>query len=138
TVGDAHPWDVDDPFLYTVTATLSDDGGPVDEFIVRTGCRPFEARAGCSPLTGRGISLRSTHTGNPYPLGQQVPPRPAFIRQDLIHAKAAGFNMVRFIAGLGRPDQLAFCDEIGLLVYEEPASSWLLADSPQMADRFDR
>src|SRR6202012_2550511 len=42
------------------------------------------------------------------------------------------------ISGLGRSDQLAFCDEIGLLVYEEPASAWLLGDSPQMAGRFDR
>jgi hypothetical protein len=138
TVGDVHPWDVDDPFLYTVTVTLSDDRAPADEVIVRTGFRTFAVRDGWFHLNGRRIYLRSTHTGNHYPLGQQVPPRPAFVRQDLIYAKAAGFNMVRFIAGLGRPDQLAFCDEIGLLVYEEPASSWLLADSPQMATRFDR
>jgi hypothetical protein len=138
TVGDVHPWDTDDPFLYRVTVTLSDGGPPLDESTVRTGFRQFDVRDGYFHLNGRRIYLRSTHTGNHYPLGQQVPPRPAFVRQDLIYAKAAGFNMVRFISGLGRPDQLAFCDEIGLLVYEEPASAWLLADSPQMADRFDR
>jgi hypothetical protein len=138
TVGDVHPWDVDDPFLYRVTVTLSDGAGPLDEHVVRTGFREFGVRDGWFHLNGRRIYLRSTHTGNHYPLGQQVPPRPAFVRQDLIYAKAAGFNMVRFISGLGRPDQLAFCDEIGLLVYEEPAAAWLLGDSPQMADRFDR
>ncbi|HEY6498052.1 MAG TPA: glycoside hydrolase family 2 TIM barrel-domain containing protein [Streptosporangiaceae bacterium] len=138
TVGDVHPWDVDDPFLYRVTVTMSDGGPPLDETTVRTGFRQFDVRDGYFHLNGRRIYLRSTHTGNHYPLGQQVPPRPAFVRQDLIYAKAAGFNMVRFISGLGRPDQLAFCDEIGLLVYEEPASSWLLADSPQLAGRFDR
>ena len=138
TVGDVHPWDVDDPFLYSVTITLSDGGPPLDERQVRTGFRRFEVRDGYFHLNGRRIYLRSTHTGNHYPLGQQVPPRPGFVRQDLIYAKAAGFNMVRFISGLGRPDQLAFCDEIGLLVYEEPAAAWLLADSPRMADQFDR
>ncbi|HEY2240945.1 MAG TPA: glycoside hydrolase family 2 TIM barrel-domain containing protein, partial [Streptosporangiaceae bacterium] len=138
TVGDVHPWDVDDPFLYRVTVTLSDGGPPRDESTVRTGFRQFDVRDGYFHLNGSRIYLRSTHTGNHYPLGQQVPPRAAFVRQDLIYAKAAGFNMVRFISGLGRPDQLAFCDEIGLLVYEEPASAWLLADSPQMASRFDR
>jgi glycosyl hydrolase family 2 len=138
TVGDVHPWDVDDPFLYTVTVTLSDGGPPLDESTVRTGFRQFDVRDGYFHLNSRRVYLRSTHTGNHYPLGQQVPPRPAFVRQDLIYAKAAGFNMVRFISGLGRPDQLAFCDEIGLMVYEEPTSAWLLADSPRMADRFDR
>ncbi len=138
TVGDVHPWDVDDPFLYAVTVTLSDGGPPLDETMVRTGFRHFDVRDGYFHLNGRRIYLRSTHTGNHYPLGQQVPPRPAFVRQDLIYAKAAGFNMVRFISGLGRSDQLAFCDEIGLLVYEEPASAWQLGDSPQMAGRFDR
>jgi hypothetical protein len=136
TVGDVHPWDVDDPFLYAVTVTLSDGGRPADEVIVRTGFRTFDVRDGFFHLNGRRIYLRCTHTGNHYPLGQQVPPRPAFVRQDLIYAKAAGFNAIRFISGLGRSDQLAFCDEIGLLVYEEPTSAWLLGDSPQMAERF--
>ena len=31
TVGDVHPWDVDDPFLYRVTVTMSDGGPPLDE-----------------------------------------------------------------------------------------------------------
>jgi hypothetical protein len=137
-VGDVHPWDVDDPFLYAVTITLSDGGQPVDEVIIKTGFRSFYVRDGFFHLNGRRIYLRSTHTGNHYPLGQQVPPQPAFVRQDLLYAKAAGFNAVRFLSGPARSDQLAFCDEIGLLVYEEAASSWCLADSPQMADRFDR
>ncbi len=137
-VQDVRPWDLDDPFLYTVSVTLLEDGQPADEVAVKTGFRSFCVQAGFFYLNGRRIYLRSTHTGNHYPLGQRVPPRPEFIRQDLVYAKAAGFNTVRFISGLGRTDQLAFCDEIGLLVYEEAASSWCLADSPQMAERFDR
>jgi hypothetical protein len=49
-----------------------------------------------------------------------------------------GFNMIRFIAGMGTRYQLDLCDEIGLLVYEESYAGWLLGDSPKMAERFDR
>jgi hypothetical protein len=55
----------------------------------------------------------------------------------MLNTKAAGFNMVRFIAGVADPAQLDFCDELGLMVYEECLASWLLVDSPKMAERFD-
>ena len=46
--------------------------------------------------------------------------------------------MIRFIAGIAHPWQLDACDEIGLMVYEESLAGWCLADSPAMAQRFDR
>jgi hypothetical protein len=95
-------------------------------------------RDGWFELNGRRIYLRSTHTGNHYPIGQVVPQDPALVRQDLVYAKAAGFNTVRFIAGVAREDQLDFCDEIGLMVYEETRASWMLGDSPRMGEHFDR
>lgn len=52
-------------------------------------------------------------------------------------AKAAGYNAVRFIAGMAYPEQLDFCDEIGLMVYEECYAAWVLGESPEMARRFD-
>ena len=48
-----------------------------------------------------------------------------------------GFNAVRFIWGGATPRQLDFCDEIGLLVYEESYASAPIADGPKMAERFD-
>ena len=105
---------------------------------MRTGFRELRVRDGWFELNGRRIYLRSTHTGNHYPMGQAVPPDPAFVRQDLVYAKASGYNTVRFIAGVAREDQLDFCDELGLMVYEETRASWLLGDSPRMAEHFDR
>lgn len=133
-------WDVDDPFLYLVQARLEPAGGGevVHEVVVRTGFRELCVRDGYFSLNGRRIYLRSTHTGNHYPIGQIVPVNPAFVRQDLIYAKAAGFNTVRFLSGPARDDQLSFCDEIGLMVYEEATASWGLAGSPRMAEHYDR
>jgi hypothetical protein len=139
-LGEIKPWDIDDPFLYLVRVRLEPEAGgaAVDERSVRTGFRELRVRDGWFELNGRRIYLRSTHTGNHYPIGQAVPQDVALVRQDLVYAKAAGFNTVRFIAGVGREDQLSFCDELGLMVYEEARSAWLLADSPRMAEHFDR
>src|SRR5439155_12118850 len=75
---------------------------------------------------------------NHVPHGVIVPEKPDFLRRDLIYAKASGFNMVRFIAGVGMPEQFDLCDELGLMVYEESIAAWKLGDSPKLAERFDR
>jgi hypothetical protein len=138
--GEVRPWDIDDPFLYLVRVRLEREGSvpSQDERALRTGFRELRLRDGWFELNGRRIYLRSTHTGNHYPIGQVVPQDPALVRQDLVYAKAAGFNTVRFIAGVAREDQLDFCDEIGLMVYEETRASWMLGDSPRMGEHFDR
>ena len=137
---DLKPWDVSDPFLYLVRVRLEPKHGgeAADERSIRTGFRELRIRDGWFDLNGRRIYLRSTHTGNHYPIGQAVPQDPALVRQDLIYAKAAGYNTVRFIAGVAREDQLSFCDELGLMVYEETRAAWLLGASSRMAEHFDR
>jgi hypothetical protein len=139
-LGEVRPWHVDDPFLYLVRVRLeaAEGGATKDERIVRTGFRQLRVRDGWFELNGQRIYLRSTHTGNHYPIGQLVPQSPALVRQDLVYAKAAGFNMVRFIAGVAREDQLDFCDELGLMVYEETHAAWLLGSSPRLGEHFDR
>ena len=134
-------WDIADPYLYRAVVDLAVVGEPSDPGhirVVRFGFRDFRIVDGFFELNGRRVFIRSTHTGNHYPVGQLVPTDPDFYRRDFVYAKAAGFNMIRFVAGMAWPEQLDFCDEIGLLVYEETLASWLLADSPRMAEHFDR
>lgn len=139
----AHPWDLDDPFLYRVTAhlrTLDDGRGShplVHDRAVRVGFRDFRVVDGYYRLNGRRLLVRSSHTGNHFPISQVVPPTPDLVRRDLLNAKASGFNMLRFMSGLPLPDQLDCADEIGLLIYEEPMVSWLLQDSDAMVQRYD-
>ena len=71
-------------------------------------------------------------------MGLQLPPDPDMLRRDLLNVKVMGFNAIRFIAGMATRYQLDLCDEIGLMVYEEPYGSWCLADSPKMKERYDR
>ena len=106
---------------------------------MRFGFRELRVDRGFFRLNGRRIFLKSSHTGNHCPIGVIVPPAsaPDLLRKDLLYMKACGFNTVRFISGVAHPYQLELCDEIGLMVYEEDLSAWLLADSPKMAERFD-
>ena len=133
-------WDLDDPYLYRVTARWeAAPPGSSDERSVRCGCRDFRVKDGYFRLNGRRLLVRSTHTGNHSPGGQVVAPpsAPDLLRRDLLYAKSCGYNMVRFIAGVGHPYQLDLCDEIGLMVYEESLAGWCLEDSAEMGRRFD-
>lgn len=136
-VGDVRPWSIEDPYLYRVHAAILADG-VIDDRSVRTGFRDFRVTDGWYRLNGRRVLLRSAHTGNHMPIGQTVAPTPDLVRRDLLMAKAAGFTMLRFMAGLAWQVQLDLADEIGMLIYEEPMSAWLLRDSPRMAERFNR
>ncbi len=132
-----HLWSLDDPYLYRVTVKLESEGR-INERSVRCGFREFCFKDGYFHLNGRRIFLRSAHTGNHYPIGMQIPHDMELLRRDLYYAKTMGFNMVRFIAGMAWQLQLDFCDELGLMVYEESYAGWCMEDSPQMAERFDR
>jgi len=138
-VENPHRWDLNDPFLYRVTARVSRDrSNSLDEQSVRCGFRDFRFQDGYFRVNGRRIFLRGSHSGNSCPVGLQFPPDPDMLRRDLLNVKVMGFNAIRFIAGMPTRYQLDLCDEIGLLVYEESYAGWLLADSPKMAERFDR
>jgi hypothetical protein len=133
TIAHPHCWNLDDPYLYHLSAQLKGH-----TYAIRFGLRDFRVIDGFFQVNGRRIFLRSSHTGNNFPIGQIVPPTPDLMRRDLLMAKATGFNCVRFIAGAAWPQQLDFCDEIGLMVYEECYASWVLEDSPHLTERYER
>ncbi|MBM3242244.1 glycoside hydrolase family 2 [Candidatus Poribacteria bacterium] len=132
-------WELNDPYLYRVTMqVLIEDSNSFDEYSVRCGFRDFRFEDGYFRLNGRRIFLRCSHTGNHCPIGLWVPHDPDLLRRGLLDARVMGFNAVRFLAGVARRYLLDLCDEIGLMVYEESYAGWCLANSPKMAERFDR
>ncbi len=132
------PWDLSDPYLYRVTARINRPGVAFfDEQSVCCGFRDFRFEKGAFRLNGRRIFLRCSHTGNCCPIGLEMPHDPDFLRRDLINAKAMRFNAIRFISGVAKRYQLDLCDEIGLMVYEEPYAAWCMVDSPKFAQRYD-
>ncbi|MBR5446593.1 MAG: hypothetical protein IKV57_10730 [Clostridia bacterium] len=125
TVPDVVLWDIDNPFLYRAEITVTTEAG-VHTVSLSYGFKEFCVKDGFFYLNGRKIFVKSAHSGNAFPIGQNYPVVPSQVRQDMVMAKTYGFNMVRSIAGIFRPEQLDVCDEIGLLVYEECMASWML------------
>lgn len=125
-----HLWNLEDPFLYQLDVDLEGESFRHSKTF-RTGFRDFRVEDGWFILNGKRLFLKSTHTGNHFPVGQIVPPTPDLMRRDLIYAKACGYNCVRWIAGMAWPEQLDCCDEIGLMVYEECLASWWGGGTPQ-------
>ncbi len=139
-----HLWNLDDPFLYRVTARVgaSSTGTAANqrcfhEQSVRCGFRDFRFENGAFRLNGKRIYLRCSHTGNCCPIGLEMPHDPDYLRRDLINQKMMRFNAIRFISGVPKRYQLDLADEIGLMVYPEAYAGWCLADSPKMKERYD-
>jgi hypothetical protein len=133
-------WDIDDPYLYRLSVCVEAIGiEGSHQTISNFGFRDFRIVNGYFRLNNRRIFIKCTHTGNHTPFSQTLPPEgyPDMLRKDLLYAKASGFNMIRFIAGGAHGYQMDQCDELGLLVYQEPLGGWLLKDSPQMKRRYE-
>lgn len=118
-------WSTKMPNLYSVYLKIESEYGK-DESISNFGFRSFYVKDGWFYLNKDKIFLRSSHTGNAFPIGQMLPVLEEQTNKDLLFAKSCGFNMIRSIAGQLRPEQLDFADEIGLLIYEECFASWCL------------
>lgn len=135
-----HLWNLNDPFLYRVTANAVTGTAPrqdVHELSVRCGFRDFRLENGYFRLNGKRIYVRCSHTGNCCPIGLEMPPDLDFLRRDLINQKMMGYNAMRFISGVPKRYQLDLADDIGLMMYTEAYAGWCLADSPNMERRYD-
>lgn len=132
-------WELDAPYLYRTDMRVHGSGWQgLHESSARFGFRDFRVENGYFRLNGKRIFLRGTHTGNHCPVGNFVPPAstPDLLRLDVLYAKASGFNTIRALSGPLEPYQLDLCDELGMMVYQEPQSSWLLKDSPRMKEYY--
>ena len=129
-------WQLGDPCLYRATGRMK-AAGSMHEISTRFGFRDFRFENGYFRLNGRRVFWRFTHTGADTPATVRVPYDPGLLRRDLLNLKAMGFNAVRFISIMGQRFQLDMCDEIGLMVYQESHASWMLDDSPKLAERMD-
>ena len=126
-------WNLEEPNLYTVRGEITTSAG-THSMERRTGFRTFlVGEDGYFYLNGKRIYLKCSHTGNCMPeSGHHFARDAALLRRDFLMAKSVGFNMIRFISGCALPLQMDLCDEIGLMIYEEPVASWRSQKGPHM------
>jgi hypothetical protein len=142
-----HPWNLDDPFLYTISITsrwrgASSEADGRDDCSFRTGFRDFRIIDGYFCLNGRRIFLKSSH-GNWYDpvVIQGTPGAMDYLNRNFPQLKKAGFNMMRFITSAALPEQLDQADELGILIYSEHETAWpvlLVADPTKIGISLDQ
>ncbi|MCD8141848.1 MAG: beta-galactosidase, partial [Clostridiales bacterium] len=118
-VPDAHLWGVDDPYLYTVTATLQRRNEAYDELVVSAGVRSFS----CTPdegftLNGVQTPLRgvSRHQDRLYE-GNALTPEEHY--EDALIIKELGANTIRLAHYQHNEYFYDACDELGFVVWAE-------------------
>ncbi|MBQ9873456.1 MAG: hypothetical protein IJM30_03240 [Thermoguttaceae bacterium] len=137
-VPDFKLWNLNDPNLYSVVATLSDQSGATLERKGATcGFRDFRFENGYFRLNGKRIYLKCSHSGSDSPITHRLPLDPDLYRKDIITCKTMGFNMIRYIAGMPRRFQLDLCDRIGFLVYDECLAGWQYESCPERPARYE-
>ena len=127
----AHLWSVDDPYLYKVNTLVLENGQAVDCVDNTLGLRKVELDAETGfKLNGKPIELigfnRHQHYGF---IGDAMPN--SLHWKDMLQFKQMGFNVVR-TAHYPQDDALIeACDQLGILVYEEPPTWISISQNPQ-------
>lgn len=123
-VPDAHLWSADDPFLYTVRATLSRDGAVVDTVHARFGIRTlaWSAREGFL-VNGESVLLRGgcIHHDNGL-LGAATYAESEQRRVRIM--RETGFNAIRSAHNPASDELLDACDRLGMYVIDETFDMW--------------
>lgn len=125
TLANAHLWDLDNPCLYTLVATVSDNNGKVldrvsDTFGMRT--IEFGPQFGFK-LNGRKVLLKGI--ANHHTLGALgAAAYPRAIEKRIRLLKSFGFNHIRCSHNPYSEDLYKLADKYGMLVVDEAYDKW--------------
>lgn len=128
-IADVKLWDVDAPHLYTLVTTLFIDGAPAHDYPTRIGFREAKFSVDGFFLNGRRLRLFGLNRHEIYPyVGYAMPAR--VMRRDAeILRNEFHCNIVRCSHYPQAEAFLEACDELGLMVWEEPPGWQYIGDA---------
>ncbi|WP_207947830.1 glycoside hydrolase family 2 protein [Occultella glacieicola] len=115
-------WSPADPHLYRVEVTVHSADG-VDRVVATTGLRRVETKGDKIFLNDVRIAPRAVLDQGYWPPSGITARTDDALRRDLELAREAGYTMVRKHLRLEDPRWLHWADTLGMLVWEEPAST---------------
>lgn len=125
-VDNAKFWDVDNPNLYLLKASLKKDNEIKDVVEKKFGFRWFEVKEIDGDkqfyLNNKRIVLRTAISWGFWPVNG-IAPSDELAKKQIADAKAIGLNMLNFHRTIGQTNVLDYADELGLLYYQEPGGN---------------
>ena len=113
------PWEPDDPFLYDLSLTLSDERGETDSLESYFGLRTVAIDGPAILINGRPVFQRLVLDQGYYPRGLYTAPRDADLKRDIVLSQRLGFNGARLHQKVFEPRFLYWADRLGYLVWGE-------------------
>lgn len=127
-IGNVQLWHVDAPHLYDVFTTLLADGKPVHEHRVQIGFRDARWEVGGFFLNGKRLQIFGLNRHQFYPYVGGAMPARVQRRDAEILRREFNCNFVRCSHYPQAEEFLHACDELGLMVWEEPPGWGYLGD----------
>ena len=133
-VTDMKLWDLENPFLYEVTASINADKQN-DEISTYFGMRKISAVEipgkdfKYVALNNKPLYLRLTLDQSYHPEGFYTFPSDRFMKEEIQRAKDIGLNGLRIHIKAEVPRKLYWADKLGLLIMEDVPNFWGFPDS---------
>jgi beta-galactosidase len=119
-IGSVGLWSPDSPRLYSVRVTVRRRGGPAHTMTVRVGFREAEFRVDGFFLNGQRYKIFGLNRHQLFPYTGMAAPARLQRRDAEILRKDLNCNMVRCSHYPQSPHFLDACDELGMMVWQEP------------------
>ena len=124
TIRDGKPWSAESPTLYTVKATVRENGIITDEAWERFGIRTLDwSSANGFRVNGKTVKLKGGCIHHDNGILGACTYKDAELRK-MRKLKEYGFNAIRFSHYPAGKDLLDACDEVGMYVMDESFDQW--------------
>ena len=130
-----HLWNIDDPYLYNVTATMGND-----QLQTYFGMRKIsvENLPGTDypyiAINNEPIYVQLALDQSYHPGGYYTFPSDQFMKEEIERSKSIGLNGIRTHIKVEVPRKLYWADKLGLLVMEDLPNSWGEPDDKMQAE----
>ena len=119
-VSNPKKWDAEHPNLYTVVATLFENGSEILKTSEKIGFREVKTEGNQLLVNGKPVKLRGACRHDIHPLlGRMTSAE--YDKQDVLLAKEANMNFIRTSHYPPSEKFLEYCDQLGIYVEDETA-----------------